>query len=301
MFVTTNKLWIISFWLIILTMKPHTATAQEAVIDWYKLDFPPYTIKAGTHRGQGLGDRIQAFVSSKLPHYQHRSHFVTTSRLYQDLDEQVSLCTVNSNYDVQASLGRNISLPTNIYYNYNLISRLSSADNHMSGNQSGVVSLKQLLDTNAKRLILPTERPYQHLDHWLEPAKRLGNVQISEGVSLSDNALSAIDRRQADYTLELCSTVRYLSATRSFQHQFVCSDIKENPTPFGRAAITCTTNPWGEKVIAEINEILYRYRGRKEYMDLMQRWYVPNDRQQQRRYWQHYRTDLLSVTPQSTK
>lgn len=276
-------------WLWVLSVASHAKTDVDT-LDWYKLDFPPYTIKNGIHQSQGLGDRIQTFVSQRLNHVEHRTHFVTASQLYKHLAQQKSLCTVNSNYDVDLPLGRNISIPTNIYYNYNVVSR-----NDSPVPRHGPVSLQALLRQTPERFILDTGRPYQHLDELLARLKANNRVKTFSGLSLSGDILKIIDAGHSDYTLELCSTVRYLSATQSFQHQFVCADIIENPTPFGRAAISCTSNDWGAQLIAKINAILNRHRGRREYMEMMLQWYVPDNVEKRKQYWQHYRTDLLSV------
>ena len=280
-----------SFFAFLILLLSAPCFGQENSFIWYKLDFPPYTIKEGTYKNRGLGDRIQEFVASRLPQFTHQTRYVTASRLYEDLKNDNQVCTVNSNYDVSSQQRRGISLPTNIYYNYHLVSRFEGEQQETSA-----VSLSKLLDGRSHRLLLDIARPYQHLDLLLKPYIDNDAIQLQSGKSLSGGILQKLDQGAADYTLELCSTVRYLSATEHFEHRFVCNEIVEHPLPIGRAAITCSQNEWGDKAIGEINAILQRYRGRREYMELMQDWYVPTNPDRKRQYWQHYRHYILSTT-----
>ncbi|WP_102797008.1 hypothetical protein [Bowmanella denitrificans] len=260
-------------------------------LNWYKLDFPPYTIVNGPFKGQGLGDDIQQFIQARLSGYQHKSLLVNAARLYADLEQGKAVCTVNSDYDAQTDSRNSISLPTNIYFSYSLVSvRLS---NQVAPT---TLSLGQLLSDQPGALLLAVGRPYQQLDRILANFKPGVHYQTRAGQSLSEGILHMLDKGRAGYTIELCSTVRYLQQNGQFEHGFDCAQIEELPFAIGRAAVTCADNAWGHNVIAQINNILLASRDSQPYRAMMQRWYVPKDPQRRSRYWQYYQDFLLDVT-----
>ena len=272
--------------------------AQQQEILWYKLDFPPYTIKSGEHKNQGLGDKIQHFVSSRMPEFIHRTQFVTASRMYADVGNQKHVCSVNSSFDTFKQDRRGISLPTNIYYNYHLVTR---EHNLAKVGLNEPVSLGLMLQKHARLFLLDVGRPYQHLDTILRPFIEQNRVQIRNSESLSADLLHMIDRNRADYTLELCSTVRYLSSTEDYQNSFACLEVAEHPKPIGTAAITCSRSYWGAQVVGKINQILLEHRDTEAYKSLMHNWYLPNSEVKQEQYWQHYQREVVAVTSTSLK
>lgn len=278
-----------------MVLLPSVGYAETTEIVWYKLDFPPYTIKDGPHQSKGLGDKIQQFVSSKMTGYSHESTFVTASRMYADVSSGKQVCSVNSSFDTFSEDRRGISLPTNIYYNYHVV----TIEDMLPPKSN--VSLVNLLETRSNRFLLDAGRPYQHLDTLLEPYLSQNAIQLRSGESLSGAILDMIDRNRAEYTLELCSTVRYLSTMHKYKNRFQCMEIAEHPKPVGSAAITCSRSEWGERVVSQINEILLEHRGTDEYKQMMSPWYLPEDKNKHNDYWQHYEKEILQVTSTALK
>ncbi|MBI5784968.1 MAG: TIGR02285 family protein [Rhodocyclales bacterium] len=246
-------------------------TIREKIV-WAALDFPPFQIVAGPHRGSGSFDGLRDLLVREIGDADHELVTMTFARREDELRKGAMLCSpgmfrtpVRERYLV-------FSKPALIHLDNRLVFLGKNASRFPPG---AAVDLEKLFKDRrlvggiiAGRSFAPNiDASIRH--HGGSPNLEMRALKPSQVIEL---LLSG----EIDYTIMFPHEAAFLEQQAGRSGWLSNRPIAGTP-PYIVTHVACTRGEWGERVVARVDRILRGQRNHPEYRRFSERWYSAAD------------------------
>lgn len=254
--------------------------AEKEILTWAVLEFPPFQILEGPHKGSGSFDGELQTLIAKLPEFDHRIVPMSFARRREEFLAGTNICTPGIFRAPATALKLAISMPM-----------LTHLDNR-------IVFLKE------KVLRLGGPEPME-IDDLFKDSSLVGAMVA--GRSYAPNIDAAIQRFRGspnlvvrsleagqmfrmlldgdiDYLLLFSHEAAFLADKFGAVGRVLNRPIAGTP-PYLFTHVACTGNAWGQDVIAKVDAVMAAERLQPAYRKVSERWYPPEDQEKIRRYY----------------
>ncbi len=242
--------------LMIATLTPAFAQS-ETTINWYKPEFPPLSIVNGPHAGKGYSDRIEAYLIRKLDSYQHRVTVAPFKRTLRDMKKGDNACSVTllKNKEREAFIA--FTRPARLLLPNSLIIRANEQPSLAPyRDASGKVSVDALISDGKLRLGYSDGRSYtKPLDSLIAKHRNRVNMIERHGKEGPKGLLSMLVKGHIDAMFAQPVEAQFHGREMGISDQIAVLSLAEIKD-YTIGYIGCSRTPWGEEVVARINDIL---------------------------------------------
>lgn len=240
-------------------------SAQEDTITWKIVDWPPIYILEGPFAGQGAGDALLRFYAAQMPDYRHKTSKMSISRFYQEAKSGTRVCNVVG-FPIE---GVQASLPNSIVIAHHVIIRKDKAHLLAATDQ---ISLKSLLGDRRLTAGLTFGRYGKLLNPIIDRHKESAKIY---DIPEYHNIVKMLFAGRIDYTIEYPPVIHYFEKLNNRTNVVLKIPITEVVAhkPYLMAHVVCPQTPWGDRVIARVNQIILEERNSPRYREILRRWY----------------------------
>ncbi|MEG3638773.1 TIGR02285 family protein [Magnetococcus sp. PR-3] len=271
--------------LLYLQAIPAMAQMTPTNIRWLIFDFPPIYVVSGPLQGQGFVDHMEQDIKQRLPQYQHSRSTTNIKRVLETIKAQQQVCasgllwTENQAQYITYSLPFMFVLPAKFVIRAEDLPRFQP---YLDPN--GALSLRQLLNQTDLILGYTHARAYSKtlapiIEHDTNPTNSLA----SNRDSVTKPLINMLNHKRFDYTIAFPSEVRFLAQELSIAPEtFLTIPILESNWA-QHAYVGCPKTPWGEQVIARVNQEIKKLRTQPGFMEHYLYWLDQPSKQQYNR------------------
>ena len=258
---------------------PGQVRAGEAVT-WAVLDFPPFQIRVGDHRGSGSFDGLLDLLVRQIPEVDHDIVMMSFARREEEIRQGRPLCTPGLFRTPAREKLLVFSLPALIHLDNRLVIRAAQASRLKA---QGPVDLEALLADQKLIGGIISERSFApNIDPLLRRYSGAPNL-VMRSIK-SSQVFEMLMTGEIDYTILFPHEAAYLAGTPERLEAVRVLPIAGTP-PYIFTHVACTKGPWGEAMIARIDTILQGSRRNQDYRAFSERWYVESDKALIRQYY----------------
>lgn len=263
---------------------------------WLLTNFAPASMLNEGRPGEGIGDRIAAYLASGMPEYEHRYSAPSSRRLWAMIEDgRHRACHVTG---VITPERRKLAYFTTVMMAppHQLIVR-SALLPQLPRGTSGDVDLAALMRDDGLRGIVTNMRSYgAPLDAAIAARPPKANLLLANPGTDGGSLLRMVALGRADYTLEYDFVFGYL-LTRSQE----LSGLRALPVQ-GNAAlvpvgIACPRNAWGRDMIERIDGLLATPAGVDAVRKAVAAWLSPDTAARYRDDMERFYRARLQRTP----
>lgn len=251
---------------------------------WASLDFPPFQIVDGPHRGSGSFDGLRDLLVREIRDAEHELITMSFARREDELRNGTLLCSpgmfrtpVRERYLVY-------SKPALIHLDNRLVFLARNAARFPPGAK---IDLERVFkDERLKGGIIVGRSFAPNIDALVRRHGGSANLQM-RGLNPS-HMIELLLKGEIDYTIMFPHEAAFLEQQAGSKDLLTDRPIAGVP-PYIVTHVACTRSEWGERVVARVDRILREQRNHPEYRQLSERWYSPADQQLIRRYYPRLR------------
>lgn len=247
---------------------------DEETITWYRADFPPSTILRGIDAGAGFGDKINAFVISKMPDYNHLFVEAGPQRIEYALEKKDLVCCATLYKTKEREKYTKFSVPALVVLPNGLI--IKKADKKRFDpylNEEKKIVLDQLLKEKQVSIGIATGRKYSgNLDEMLAEYSESPALLKRSGVDVFQGLLEMLLLGRVDGIIGYPVEARYLSRKSNREDEILFLPIAETTDSYTLGYFGCPDTPWGNRVIRRVDEVLLKYRDTPEVLGFYAEW-----------------------------
>ncbi|HEX8989070.1 MAG TPA: TIGR02285 family protein [Rhodocyclaceae bacterium] len=261
-----------------LSLPPLHAGAQG--LTWAVLEFPPFQILEGPHRGSGSFDGELQTLIARLPEFEHRIVPMSFARRREEFTAGIDICTPGIFKAPAMALKLAISKPMLTHLD-NRVIFLKEKEGRFG--DSAPLDLDALLqDARLVGAVVPGRSYAPNIDASIQRARGRPNLLIRplETGQLFRMLLGG----DVDYLLLFPHEAAFLAEKFAATGRIANRPIAGTP-PYIFTHVACTGDDWGRAVIARIDAAMAAERGKPEYRGYSERWYPPEDQERVRRYY----------------
>ena len=258
-----------------MLIAPHPISAQDEVI-WMEAVMPPYFIKSGSFQGQGYGDVIAEIIREHLTGYNHETITTNITRHFYAFKQGENVCSIGLYRTPEREEFMHFSLPSFLTLPAVIIIK---ADQYQDFGDQPTVRLTDILANEDLVIGISKDRSFGvATDQVLQQYAGTANVFEFTGQELSLNLFRMLMMNRLDGLIGLPEEALFQAEQLGIRDQLMTLTIEENNQDYGNwlSAVGCSKNEWGEKIIAEINEILLSQRPSPQYRTAYERWLDPH-------------------------
>jgi len=263
--------------LLFILVFPSFAWATDTIL-WYHSEFPPISILNGPDKHTGAADQWEAYFRSRMPQYQHELVEANTARTLEEIKHRDNVCN--------PAMIKTLARERNALFSDRIIDLLPNGLITLQArtgelrpylNENGELRLTEFLASHKFHLGVASGRSFGTTIDSLLQAENSRSVVVP--FAASDIFLSGFTRmanKQSmdailGYAVELSFAARRIGRD---PEQFVFFPIAED-TSLVSVHVSCSRSPLGEKVIAQVNEIV-RTGGTETALKAYRAW-LPSD------------------------
>ncbi|WP_445424659.1 ABC transporter substrate-binding protein [Alishewanella sp. HL-SH06] len=245
------------------------ASANESLantLQWAINDAPPFHIIDGPYQGLGLCDGLMDAVHRALPDKQRSVWLMPQARISNLLKQQSELCFPCMIYHGRHDERAYFSLPTHVYYPYQLITTKAKAA-QIQLRYGNPLAFTALLADKHYRLGYPAGRRYSILQPLLDKTPPF-LARTGSGGAIAILQMIVADR--LDYTMDYPIIANYFH--KVFDSELTLTPLQENDQTHMPGAIGCAKTAWGQAVLAEINAVMPQIRQDPAFLNVLELW-----------------------------
>lgn len=239
-----------------------SATGQE--IKWRVIDWPPFYILNGPHKGQGLYDQMITLVERELPEFQHLRVPMTTARIHKEWKRGNNAChpsVLPGEHGIESKVN-SLLLP------YRIVS--SKKTNLPIQPQQTSLSIDTLLSNSKFTGGITPSRYSPTLNKIVE--KHANSPHLTSSPRYQ-TLVKMLLMERLDYLIEYPPIVSFYAEQEGLVNKTNSFEIAESHQKYLKVVFACTKNEWGKKIIQKINKILIDESKEAQFMDFRTRWY----------------------------
>lgn len=262
------------------------AQARETII-WANLHFPPWMILEGNSKGQGVWDQLLHELVTRLPEYDHKFIEMNNVRYEQLAAEGQNVCKVYYFKTPERERSLYYSSPTTVFLSNHVVMRRDKAK--LLGNPASLSLARLMQDPRFDGSFIEGRSYGNQIDQIIRRFK--GQAYLHSNVTSNQSLFEFLSLGRTDYILEFPAVRAFFEQELTLHPDLVNIAIDETP-PHNITYVTCVRNPWGQKVIGQVNEVLRRYVPTPAYRAATLRWYRPEEQRRLSKFF-----DSLLVEP----
>ncbi|MDE1950136.1 MAG: TIGR02285 family protein [Burkholderiales bacterium] len=271
---------------LLVILAPSAAWSRDT-ITWASLDFPPWMILEGPHRGQGVWDELQQYLIDALPEYDHRVQVMNNER-YELLARQgEKVCKVYYFKTPARERLLHYSIPSVVFLANQVVMRADKAA--LLGHPTHLSLAALLQDPRFAGTVVKGRSYGPQIDALLRA--HLAQGRVREAVTTNESLFQYLADGRTDYILEFPAVRDFFEQDLSARPALVNIAIDE-ADPANLTYVTCVRNAWGAAVIARVDRLLERRIASPAHRSATLRWYLPADQQTLGRFY-----DRLLLAP----
>jgi uncharacterized protein (TIGR02285 family) len=249
-------------------------------IAWASLDFPPFQIVDGPHRGSGSFDGLRDLLVREIRDAEHETVTMTFARREDELRNGARLCSpgmfrtpVRERYLVY-------STPALIHLDNRLVFLGRNASRFPPGAE---VDLEKVFkDRRLVGGIIAGRSFAPNIDASIR--RHAGSRNIEMRASKPAQLIELLLSGKIDYTIMFPHEAAFLEQQAGHSGLLGNRPIAGTP-PYIVTHVACTRSEWGERVVARVNRVIGEQRNLPEYRQFSERWYSAADQLLIRRYY----------------
>lgn len=251
---------------------------------WASLDFPPFQIVDGPHRGSGSFDGLRDLLVREIRDAEHELITMSFARREDELRNGTLLCSPGMFRTPVRERYLIYSKPALIHLDNRLVFLARNAARFPPGAK---IDLERVFkDERLKGGIIVGRSFAPNIDALVRRHGGSANLQM-RGLKPS-HMIELLLKGDIDYTIMFPHEAAFLEQQAGGKDLLSNRPIAGVP-PYIVTHVACTRSEWGERVVARVDRILREQRNRPEYRQLSERWYSPADQGLIRRYYPRLR------------
>jgi uncharacterized protein (TIGR02285 family) len=255
------------------------AETQEPLA-WAILDFPPFQILEGPHKGSGSFDGELQTLISRMPEFAHAIVPMSFARRRQEFLAGTNLCTPGIFKPPAMALKLAISRPLLTHLDNRVV---FLADKAARFGAAETLDLDRLLgDRSLVGAAVPGRSYAPNIDAAIERFRGSPNLMIRP--LETGQLFRMLLKGDIDYLLLFSHEAAFL-ADKYGAGERIRNRLIAGTPPYIFTHVACTGNAWGRAVIARIDAVMADELAQPEYRRYSERWYPPEDRERIRRYY----------------
>lgn len=264
--------------------------AKETII-WANLHFPPWMILQGSSQGQGVWDLLLRELVTRLPDYDHKFVEMNNVRYEQLATEGKNVCKVYYFKTPEREQILHFSNPSTVFLSNHIVMRRDKAK--LLGNPASISLDKLLQDSRFDGSFIEGRAYGKEIDQSIRRFK--GQPHLHANVASNQSTYEFLSLGRTDYILEF-PAVRAFFEQDLAAHPDLVNIAIAGAAPYNITYVTCVRNPWGQQVIARVNEVLRHYIPTPAYRAATLRWYQPEELGPLSKYFDKLLVDPLAPT-----
>lgn len=256
------------FWLQDVKAQDSLQNLPASTITWQTFDAPPLTITNGIAKGSGIVDGIRNLLITKMPDYQHLVQELPYKRFLIYAKQGRNICTGYLFKSKEREDYMIFSKPAVVFPGVEALMRKETLKNLKFENS---VSLDDLFGKHKLRLETNNVRFYsEKINPIIEKYEQ--NNQVGRHTGSTTYIFRLLAAKRADFMIDFPNRVPYWVHELNLNpDDFASIPIKEDTRNI-LSYVACPKTPWGQKVIARVNEVLDEEIKKKSYFNLLLRW-----------------------------
>ena len=251
-----------------------------ANIVWASLDFPPFQIVDGPHRGSGSFDGLRDLLVREIGDVRHEVAAMSFARREDELRGGKLLCSPGMFRTPARERYLVYSKPALIHLDNRLVFLARNAARFPPGAE---VDLEKVFtDRRLVGGIISGRSFAPNIDASIRYHGDSRNIQMR--ALKPSHMVELLLKGDIDYTIMFPHEAAFLERQAGRDGFLTTRSIAGTP-PYILTHVACTRSEWGERVIARVNRILDEQRTRPGYRQFSERWYTAADQLLIRRYY----------------
>lgn len=240
-----------------------------ADVVWLKTDWPPHQITTGLHQDQGTFDELQKLVVARLSHLTHQIKVVNLQRVEQAfLHNNKGVCSFGSLFTEKRAQSRWYSRAVAVLPGLAVHFRQNTdLKQHVAMQSDGSIDVRKLAQD---KTLTGAYQPNRFYPASVMDAAQHSNF-IPQDFTSQVNAAALLFSKRVDYVVEYTERMAFYLSQDPQQRQFRSMMLSDAP-PFVVSYITCSKNPQGKQLIAEIDKALVQLWQEPEHKAALFRW-----------------------------
>jgi uncharacterized protein (TIGR02285 family) len=230
--------------------------AEKKVINWYKIDIPPFYIMTGDLKGKGVGDEIQKLFEKEFLDYENKTVYASEVRRAKNIEN-------NENYITFQTIIENgkkpvlFSLPIMVAKNMELIYKKSNEHKFKNYiNSSGEIEIDKLLERESIVIGYNKGRHFPvELTKTMNKKENIGKLKPLISQNASEGNIKKLEMDRVDCIIESGLVVEYTKKLNNLKLNYVKIKIKGVPEHVYVYAVF-SNNEFGKKAQKRINKFL---------------------------------------------
>ena len=264
--------------------------ARETII-WANLHFPPWMILQGSSKGQGVWDLLLRELVARLPEYDHKFVEMNNVRYEQLATEGQNVCKVYYFKTPERERILYFSSPSTVFLSNHVVMRRDKAK--LLGNPTSISLDKLLQDSRFDGSFIEGRAYGKEIDQSLRRFR--GQAHLHANVASNQSMFEFLSFGRTDYILEFPAVRAFFEQDLAARPDLINIAI-DGAAPYNITYVTCVRNPWGQQVIARVNDVLAHYIPTPDYRAATLRWYQPVEQGQLSKFFDKLLVDPLAST-----
>ncbi|MDF2176860.1 transporter substrate-binding domain-containing protein [Aliiglaciecola sp. CAU 1673] len=233
-------------------------------LTWGVVNYPPFDITHGPYAGEGVNDRVRAFLQERMSGYEHAEVVAPLPRVLQEIHQGKPWCTVSFFDNPQRREIGLMSRPVMFHLPHSILVRRDKAEQlSLSGDP---ISLASLLNEKVFTTSTLRQAAYgENIDKVLAGAPSLyAYGDPAQGIQM-------LLAGRIDFLVEKRLPGFYMAMEEGKLEELVALPFAESG-PIGIGRILCPHSKWGEEVIGLIDTILAKNVSSQAYRSIIEAW-----------------------------
>ncbi|HTY04081.1 MAG TPA: TIGR02285 family protein [Rhodocyclaceae bacterium] len=256
------------------------AGSRDTIV-WAVLDFPPFQILDGEYRGSGSFDGLNDLLIREMPGVDHEKIPMSFSRREDEMRRGQPLCTPGIFRTPTREGYMVFSAPALVHLDNRLVYLANRAGRFPPG---AVLDLEELLKKRTDLVggVVSGRSFAPNIDVVLRRQASQPNLKMraTQSAQIVDQLLKG----EIDYTILFPHEAAFIERQLGRPGILATRPILGTP-PYIVTHVACTRGPWGDRMIAGVNNVLRRHAGTAEYRGLSERWLTGADQALIRTYY----------------
>jgi len=276
--------------LISLSMYPNHLLAN-GIIQWGRLDFPPFEISAGSFKNKGIVDVFRGIVERGLVNYKHEDAGLMTYTRLKVLLKTDTICHGALMRTPEIEELSYLSVGIGIMPSHAL---LTSMENYKATfNHQNMISLQHIIKMENIILGAQSRTMGPVIDSIIEKHKNQKNILI-RNVPTINGLFKMLFHKRLDYIVGYPAEAMFWNEQKPQDRQLAVIPFKETAGQYTIGRLACSRNEEGKKIIKRANKIISNQRMKDDFIDSVYLQWIPENMKS------NYLEDYKRISPRTT-
>jgi uncharacterized protein (TIGR02285 family) len=248
------------FFKIVFLLLPAFLFANQPVIDWYRINFPPSLIYKPSESidNSGYSDRARTFAINNMNNYKHQYLPVSIKRVMTlaKNSKKKTICFSGINKNAERKKFLTYSKPHLLSLPNQLVVRKNNNKIKKLINSKGRISLKKFLDSGLTLSIAKSRAYSPNIDKIIKEYQK--DIITPLSTDISHSYMNQVINSRADATIDYPVNINYLSKTNSIKNNDLLTTypIEEDYKKLKVYFACSKSSSHSQNIIRQINTII---------------------------------------------